>query len=72
MGSGAQRRAIRVIAPPTAGGVESVEFIYISNLACPGCYDPVDDGNEGFVHMADGSPLCMGETESVERCDSDD
>jgi hypothetical protein len=49
-----------------------VELIDISNFACPGCHEPADDGNEGFVHMVDGSPLCMGETEPIELCDSDD
>jgi hypothetical protein len=52
--------------------LKSVELIDISNFACPGCHEPADDGNEGFVHMVDGSPLCMGETEPIELCDSDD
>ncbi len=42
-----------------------MELIDISSLACPGCHEPVDDGNEGFTHL-DGSPLCGGETEPIE------
>ena len=42
-----------------------MELIDLSSLACPGCHEPVDDGNEGFVHL-DGSPLCRGETDPVE------
>jgi hypothetical protein len=57
--------------PLTASGERlreliSMELIDLSSLACPGCHEPVDDGNEGFVHMADGTPLCRGEIEPVE------
>jgi hypothetical protein len=48
-----------------------MELVNLSDLACPGCHEPIDDGNEGFVHL-DGSPLCMGETEPVELRDSRD
>jgi hypothetical protein len=42
-----------------------MELIDLSSLACSGCHEPVDDGNEGFTHL-DGTPLCRGETEPVE------
>lgn len=55
----------------TAEELISMELVDLSRLACPCCHEPVDDGNEGFVHMADGSPLCRGETEPIEIAQRD-